>query len=53
MRPAVDVVLKAGDLAHHPYIIHGSNPNQTDAKRPGLPYVSLLLMSNNRSYITR
>jgi non-haem Fe2+, alpha-ketoglutarate-dependent halogenase len=33
---AVDVVLNAGEMSlHHPYIIHGSNPNQTDSKRIG------------------
>jgi hypothetical protein len=33
---ATDVILKAGEMSlHHPYIIHGSNPNQTDEKRIG------------------
>jgi ectoine hydroxylase-related dioxygenase (phytanoyl-CoA dioxygenase family) len=33
---AVDVVLNAGEMSlHHPYLIHGSNPNQTDSKRLG------------------
>jgi len=33
---ATNVVLEAGEMSlHHPYIIHGSNPNQTDEKRIG------------------
>jgi hypothetical protein len=33
---ATDVVLKAGQMSlHHPYIIHGSKPNQTDELRLG------------------
>lgn len=33
---AQDILLKAGDMSlHHPYIIHGSNPNQTDEMRIG------------------
>jgi non-heme Fe2+,alpha-ketoglutarate-dependent halogenase len=33
---ATNVVLESGEMSlHHPYIIHGSNPNQTDEKRIG------------------
>lgn len=33
---ATDVVLQAGQMSlHHPYIIHGSNPNQSEQKRIG------------------
>jgi non-heme Fe2+,alpha-ketoglutarate-dependent halogenase len=33
---ATDVVLSAGEMSlHHPYIIHGSNPNETDEPRIG------------------
>jgi non-heme Fe2+,alpha-ketoglutarate-dependent halogenase len=33
---ATNVVLDAGEMSlHHPYIIHGSNPNQTGEKRIG------------------
>jgi len=33
---ATDVVLNVGEMSlHHPYIIHGSNANQTDEKRIG------------------
>jgi non-haem Fe2+, alpha-ketoglutarate-dependent halogenase len=33
---AVDVILKAGEISlHHPYIIHGSKPNQSAEKRLG------------------
>ena len=33
---AIDVVLAAGEMSlHHPYIIHGSNPNETEKKRIG------------------
>jgi non-haem Fe2+, alpha-ketoglutarate-dependent halogenase len=33
---AADILLKAGEMSlHHPYIIHGSNPNQTEEKRLG------------------
>ena len=33
---AADIILNAGEMSlHHPYIIHGSNPNQTHEKRIG------------------
>jgi hypothetical protein len=33
---ALDVILAPGEMSlHHPYLIHGSNPNQTDEKRLG------------------
>ncbi len=36
-RQAVDLVLQAGQMSiHHGYLIHGSNPNQSERRRCGL-----------------
>jgi non-haem Fe2+, alpha-ketoglutarate-dependent halogenase len=61
---AVDCVLKAGEVSlHHPYAIHGSNPNRTDSSRIGfairfvspevsqsLPHHAVVLARGNDDY---
>jgi len=61
---AIDCVLEPGEISlHHPYAIHGSNPNRTDSSRIGfairfvspevsqsLPHHEVILARGNDSY---